>query len=258
VRVNEWVLRYRELLGDRLLDWAGPDESVIHPPKSYSSASMGGGEHDVISLDDDATRPIQPDARLDVLGVSGEVSLFVEYDRTRRVDKHDDKFRRYEAFLAGWWQAVLPEGSRRPAVVFVCEDAEHRTRFVDAADWQLRAYKQRWSELNPAPEFVVCDRVLFAVEADIRAGRPGALRLPHDPPRLRGRDDRLRGVWLPGRIPRMRSTPMLSELFRPCRSLLQVRPERHTRPDPPAPQIPRPPVPEQFGTGQEGGRGSRA
>jgi len=24
LRVNEWVLRYRELLGDRLLDWAGP------------------------------------------------------------------------------------------------------------------------------------------------------------------------------------------------------------------------------------------
>lgn len=26
LRVNEWVLRYRELLGERLLDWAGPDE----------------------------------------------------------------------------------------------------------------------------------------------------------------------------------------------------------------------------------------
>ena len=24
LRVNEWVLRYRELLGDRLLDWAAP------------------------------------------------------------------------------------------------------------------------------------------------------------------------------------------------------------------------------------------
>jgi hypothetical protein len=101
---------------------------------------MGGGEHDVIGIEDDAMRPIQPDARLDIEGVSGEVSLYVEYDRTRRVDKNYDKFRRYEAFLAGWWQGVLPEGSRRPAVVFVCQDAEHQKRFVDAGDWQLTAY----------------------------------------------------------------------------------------------------------------------
>lgn len=33
LRTNEWVLRYRELLGDRLLDWADPDESRFEPPK---------------------------------------------------------------------------------------------------------------------------------------------------------------------------------------------------------------------------------
>ena len=33
LRVNEWVLRYRDLLGDRLVDWAGPDESRFVPPR---------------------------------------------------------------------------------------------------------------------------------------------------------------------------------------------------------------------------------
>jgi len=33
LRTNEWALRYRELLGDRLLDWAGPDESRFEPPR---------------------------------------------------------------------------------------------------------------------------------------------------------------------------------------------------------------------------------
>jgi hypothetical protein len=201
LRVNEWVLRYRELIGDRLLDWAGPDESLIRPPKGYSVGSMGGGEHDVIGIEDNAMRPIQPDARLDILGANGEVSLFVEYDRTRRVDKNYDKFRRYEAFLAGWWQGVLPEGSRRPAVVSICQDDAHRERFVAAADWQLTAYQQRWADLNPAPEFVVRDRVLFAIEEDVHTGKPGALRLPHHPPRAPDRDDRLRSVWLPGAEP---------------------------------------------------------
>jgi hypothetical protein len=50
LRTNEWVLRYGELLGDRLLDWAGPDESRFEPPKktrdeeymSRSAAILGG------------------------------------------------------------------------------------------------------------------------------------------------------------------------------------------------------------------------
>jgi Replication-relaxation len=108
LRVNEWVLRYRELLGNRLLDWAGPDESLVQPPKGRTVASLGDGEHDVIGVEDHAMRPVQPDARLDIVGVHGEVALFVEYDRTRRVDKNYDKFRRYEAFLAGWWRIVTP------------------------------------------------------------------------------------------------------------------------------------------------------
>jgi Replication-relaxation len=198
LRVNEWVLRYRELLADRLLDWAGPDESLVQPPKGRAVASLGDGEHDVIGIDDDAMRPIQPDARLDIVGVHGEVPLFVEYDRTRRVDKNYDKFRRYEAFLAGWWPTVTPLRSRRPAVVFICQDDDHRRRFVDAADWQLTAYQQRWADLNPSREYVARDRVLFAIEEHIRTGRPGAVRLPHHPPSSPNRDGRLRGVWLPG------------------------------------------------------------
>lgn len=198
LRVNEWVLRYRELLGDRLLDWAGPDESLIQPPKGITSGGIGDGEYDVIGIEDEAMRSIQPDARLDVVGVSGEVSLFVEYDRTRRVDKNYDKFRRYEAFLAGWWHGALPEGARRPAVVFVCQEADHRKRFVDAADRQLTAYQQRWSALNPAHEYVVRDRVLFAIEDDMHNGHAEAVRLPHDPPSVRDRDNQLRLVRLPG------------------------------------------------------------
>jgi hypothetical protein len=198
LRVNEWVLRFRELLEGRLLEWAGPDESLIQPPKRRDQTRLGDGYHDVFGIEDEAIRPIQPDARLDVLGVHGEVALYVEYDRTRRVDKNYEKFRRYEAFLAGWWRTVMPDGARCPAVVFICQDADHRDRFLDAADWQLTAYQSRWADLHPEHEYPVRDRVLFAVEEDIRAGRPEALRLPHHPPSVPDRDDRLRGVWLPG------------------------------------------------------------
>jgi hypothetical protein len=136
LRVNEWVLRYRDILGDRLLDWAGPDESLLVPPKGTTAARGGGAYRDVYGVDDDAIRPIQPDALLEIADDNGDIALFIEYDRTRRVDKNYDKFRRYEAFLACWWNDVLPEESRRPAVIFICQDEEHRDRFIDAADWQ--------------------------------------------------------------------------------------------------------------------------
>jgi hypothetical protein len=197
LRVNEWVLRYRELLGERLLDWAGPDESLIQPPKGRS-LTADDGEHDIVGIEDEAVRPIQPDARLDIQGVHGQVSAFVEYDRTRRVDKNYDKFRRYEAFLAGWWRDILPEEARRPAVIFVCQDADHHRRFVHAADRQLTAYQQRWADLNPTPEYIARDRFVFAIEEDMHHGRAQGVCLPHEPAGRRDRDNHLRRVRLPG------------------------------------------------------------
>lgn len=134
--------------------------------------------------------------RSKVLGRKRDVALFVEYDRTRRVDKNYDRFRRYEHSSLAGGATFLPEGARRPAVVFVCQDEDQRERFVDAADRQFTVYQQDWADLNPAHEWVVRDRVLFAIEDEMHAGQPWAVRLPHHPP-VRNRDDRLRLVRLP-------------------------------------------------------------
>lgn len=81
LRTNEWVLRYRELLGDRLLDWAGPDESRFEPPKknrdneymSRAAAVLGDcGWHEG-DIYDEYFRPVQPDALLDVAAVDRDV-----------------------------------------------------------------------------------------------------------------------------------------------------------------------------------------
>jgi hypothetical protein len=117
--------------------------------------------------------------------------------RTRRIDKNYDKFRRYEALLAGSWPHALPTETRRPALVFICQDDEHRERFLAAADRQLTAHQTRWAELNPEPEYPVRDRFLFALERDIHDGRAEAVRLPHHPPAVENRDHRVRGVRLP-------------------------------------------------------------
>ena len=115
-----------------------------------------------------------------------DLALFVEYDRTRRMDKNYDKFCRYEALLAGWWTHALPAETQRPAVVFICQDDEHRERFLAAADWQLTAHQTRWAELNPEREYAVRDR--FVVLLSGRLTAPHGIEKPRQLPRTRCAD----------------------------------------------------------------------
>jgi hypothetical protein len=205
LRTNEWVLRYRELLGERLLDWAGPDESRLQPPKkrrdeehmSRSTAILGGWGWYESGIDDEDFRPVQPDALLDVVTVDGDARVLVEYDRTRRVDKNFDKFRRYETLLTVWWRAT---DLGCPFVVFVCQDAEHRRRFIHAADYELTACLGRGTGPDREQRHAARDRTLFVLESDIRDGNPEAMLLPALPPRHAQRKNpaTVRRIALPG------------------------------------------------------------
>jgi hypothetical protein len=145
LRTNEWVLRDRELLGDRLLDWAGPDESRYEPPRRAATRNTPAAPPAILGdcgwhsseVPDEHFRPVQPDAVLDIAAADRDVHILVEYDRTRRVEKNFDKFLRYETLLVVWWQA---SDLACPYVVFVCQDADHRRRFMYAADGELTGY----------------------------------------------------------------------------------------------------------------------
>jgi len=205
LRTNEWVLRYRELLGDRLLDWAGPDESRYEPPKksrdeayfSRAAAILGDCGWYADEVPDEEFRPVQPDALLDVAAAGEDVRVFVEYDRTRRVDKNFDKFLRYQTLLVVWWRTT---GLGCPYVVFVCQDAEHRRRFVYAADCELTGHLNHGTGAYREERYIARDRMLFALESDIRDNKTTAIALPALPPRHEQRTDpaTVRHVPLPG------------------------------------------------------------
>lgn len=205
LRTNEWVLRYRELLGDRLLDWAGPDESRVEPPKksrdetymSHATAVLGDSGWHASDVPDAYFRPVQPDALLDVAAIDRDARIFVEYDRTRRVDKNYDKFLRYETLLVVWWRAT---DLGCPYVVFVCQDPEHRRRFMFAADGELTGHLSARTEKGVAEHYTARDRTLFVLESDIRNGETTALALPALPPRHEQRTNpaTVRHVALPG------------------------------------------------------------
>jgi protein involved in plasmid replication-relaxation len=199
IQLNAWVLAYRRTLGAGLLAWDG--ETTIDPPTGLRR------EHERFDddwspegLHDDRPRSIRPDAMLEIAGdtpgAAGRL-IFVEYDRTRRLDKNYDKFHRYDAFLTWWWQHT-PLGTREapPFVLFVCQDNEQRDLFLDAADRQLSGH--RWHpDVSPERyEYIGRQRILFATEVDAHAQALEARRVPAFP---RGHTSRRRGarrVWI--------------------------------------------------------------
>jgi hypothetical protein len=144
---------------------------------------------------------VRPDAVLEVARTDGDVNrvFFIEYDRTRRVDKNYEKFRRYDTFLCWWWQHTALADGDRPFVIFVCQDEGQRDRFLNAADRELTG--QLWHPSAAPDEMVYIgrQRVIFACEVDMHLGRLEARRVPSVPPGKRdGGAAVARRVRLPG------------------------------------------------------------
>jgi hypothetical protein len=204
LQLNAWVLAYRRAAGDLLLSWEG--ETHIEPPRE-ARASQGvlrvGNYWSAEGLRDPRPRLVRPDAVLEVARPNGDGSrvIFIEYDRTRRVDKNYEKFRRYDTFLCWWWQHTSCADGDRPYAMFLCQDEDQRERFLDAADRELTG--QLWHP-SAAPDekmYVGRQRVLFACELDVHVGRLEASRVPRLSPndaRRPGHHRDVRRVRLPG------------------------------------------------------------
>jgi hypothetical protein len=179
LQLNAWVLALRRTAGEALVVWNG--EQDINPPAgTRRSRHDGGDDWSVEDLKDPRARLIRPDAVLELLDEHGEMrTILVEYDRTKRVDKNYDKFRRYDAFLCAWWH-----DSDRPAppwVLFICQTQLQREAFLATADRELTGH--RWHPSAPPEryDYVGRRRILFAVEHDAHSGHAEAWRLPSFP-----------------------------------------------------------------------------
>jgi hypothetical protein len=204
VQVNGWVLAYRRALGRMLLRWEG--ERDFDPPKETRAKQLRLDDNwSAEGLRDSKPRLIRPDAVLELARRDGAGShiLLIEHDRTRRVDKNYEKFRRYDSFLSWWWRHVPSTAAygEAPFVLFVCQDEDQRDLFLAAADRDLTGH--RWHPSVPIDRhpYVGRRRVLFACELDMHRRRLQAWRLPAYPPdhpRRCGADAEVRRVRLPG------------------------------------------------------------
>ena len=81
-------------------------------------------------------------------------------------------------------------------MIFVCQDGAQRDQFLYAADYELTGHHD-CLDYN-RDQFVGRNRILFAVEQDMHAGRLDAWRVPVVPRDHLGRDkhSHVRGVAL--------------------------------------------------------------
>ena len=117
LQLNAWVLAYRRAAGRLAAGLARRDSTSTPPAEARRGPPRLDDDWSVEDLRDPRARSLRPDALLELAGDDGDVrTVLVEYDRTRRVDKNFDKFRRYDAFLC-WWSRHTPYGERDGAPV---------------------------------------------------------------------------------------------------------------------------------------------
>jgi hypothetical protein len=184
IQLNAWVLAYRRHAGPNLVAWEG--ETHIQPPAQAHNARQLrlGDDWSARGLIDQRARPIRPDAVLEVAVATAQPprALLIEYDRTRRVDKNYDKFRRYDTFL-NWWSHHTPFAAAQaaPLVIFVCQDTDQRARFLAVAERELTGHRWHPSAPPERSQYMGRRHILFAVEQDAHTGTLEAWRLPAYP-----------------------------------------------------------------------------
>ena len=162
LQLNAWVLAYRRQLGDAV-PRRGRAETTIEPPaddqEERARASMrfrrrlarSTGLRDVRARGRSARTPsIELDRGERRRAVT---RCSIEFDRTRRVDKNYEKFRRYDTFLELVVEP-LDRGARRARAVrgLRLPRREHQLgQFLHAADYELTGCQPPyWPRLQPA------------------------------------------------------------------------------------------------------------
>ncbi|MDQ3678328.1 MAG: hypothetical protein M3401_16275 [Actinomycetota bacterium] len=198
------MLAWRRLLGETLLEWHG--ETEIQPPSGLRRDKdpflRVDTDRYASDLRDERPRLLRPDAVVEVEDPDGGTPLtyLLEFDRTRRVDKNYDKFRRYDCFPNYWWRHTDFGGlDDAPWLIFICHDRDHVLQFINAADHELTGnVSEPWSQDS---DWMGRRRIGFCIEHGMYERSPHVWMLPERPRRERHDGDggwQAIRAWLPG------------------------------------------------------------
>lgn len=158
LRVNGWMLGYRLVLGERMLDWRGTREARTAA---------------------EAEEPVTPDAaaRLDLSEDLPPLELLVELAREERPVRFAERLLRYDALLNRWWRSVprFQHSGAPPAVVLIARGYREVDRLLRRADRVATG--------------VTRGRLVFCAETDVHRGDLRAWTLPRGTPNQRESSD---------------------------------------------------------------------
>ena len=196
-----WVIALHEHLGDYATDkWRTPR----WPAGTCAIPQTGNGRSRHQITLKDIVRPkhigifdvqssdfgrIEPDAICEIHIPEDRLTfdLFIEMDLTDRASYNIEKFRRYDAFLCGWWteHRRYRQLQTRPGVVFVCTSPEMTIAYARAADQTMKGSIGVTGSPAQDRYYPGRDHIFFATESDLHGGDLAALALPPLPPELR-------------------------------------------------------------------------
>ena len=196
-----WVIELHEQLGHYATDkWRTPRWPAGRCPVPQTGNGRNRRPislHDVrqpkhvaiFDVDSEDFAAIEPDAICEIHVPEQKLSfdLFVEMDLTDRVSYNREKFRRYDAFLCGWWSELrrYRQLDTRPSVVFVCSTPEMAMTYARAADRELSGSIGITGSSAHDRYYPARDHLYFVAESDIHDDRLDALALPALPPDVR-------------------------------------------------------------------------
>jgi hypothetical protein len=196
LQVNAWVMAYRELVGDHVIDWLGPDQGRLDVPTVYENHRFRPITAEEVEIRTYSyardlrlgkhLRPVVPDATLRLYLEKGrrDLDLLIELDRTRRPVKNIDKLHRYDALLTAWWRShERYRGAKEgPVVVFVCVDEESAFNFMEAAHKEVTGRIGRTATMEDTWPSPGRNSMFFVAEEDVHDGSLRAWMLSKDPP----------------------------------------------------------------------------
>ncbi|MGI8779812.1 MAG: hypothetical protein ACR2L8_06520, partial [Solirubrobacteraceae bacterium] len=200
LHVNGWVMALQALAPKAVRSWRGAAESRLRAPRRRERGEWVelkpsdvpvGGNRQLRDVALDRLPPVAPAAtvelRIEVPQAPVRFDLLVELDRARGAGYNEEKFRRYDLLVAGWFRMLNRYQTLGvpPVVVFVCEDERQAETYVRTADKVVTA---RLAEAGtPEAEWPCPGRrqLFFVCERDVHMGSLTALALPELPRELR-------------------------------------------------------------------------
>jgi hypothetical protein len=197
---NGWVLALQAMMPRAVRSWRGPSASRIVPPRKRLQGDWTelrpseiplGGNRRLHGCTLDRLEQVTPGGTVELRLGKGEaavrVDLLIELDRSRGAVYNEQKLKRYDLLLAGWYRMLdrYKTLGTPPAVVFVCEDERRALAYLRTADRTITTQLARAGD--PESEWPCPARrhMFFVCERDVHEGSLAALALPVQPPAVR-------------------------------------------------------------------------